>query len=169
MLVVDGSYNLPVFDNVDHLELQFENKKTMRELSLLFSNFPRSIYSLRFRYDHKVHSHISAETFPFFKHLSAFSSIKKLDVTIENIKDFSDILNLSATVNEMTEFRLKVTRHVFSQQQLILPESFFDRIFAKLGRNLVRCEINLPESIDSQAKPNYEDYISRNRLCYLKI
>lgn len=60
VFVVDGSYSLPVFEDVKHLQLEFQNKKTQRELSLLFSNFPRQVHSLSFAYNHKIHSHISA-------------------------------------------------------------------------------------------------------------
>ena len=30
VLVVDGTYSLPVFDQVKHLHLEFQNKKTKR-------------------------------------------------------------------------------------------------------------------------------------------
>lgn len=71
VFVVDGSYALPVLPRVRHLTLQFQHKKTHRELALLFDSLPRQMDSLRFRYDHRAHSHISAETFPFLQAAAA--------------------------------------------------------------------------------------------------
>ena len=39
--IIDGSYNLPVFENIKKLKLEFYNKKTFRELNDLFLKFPR--------------------------------------------------------------------------------------------------------------------------------
>lgn len=113
----------------------------MRELSLLFDNFPRYIYSLKLTYDHKLHSHISAETFPFLKNISALSSIKKLDITINNTKDFSDVYRLSNELSDKKDVKLKITKHLFSQQQLILPQQFYNKLVSNLGPELVRFEI----------------------------
>lgn len=71
-------------------------------------------------------------------------------------------------MSQKIDLRIRVTRHIFGQQLLMLSETFFDNLITSLGRDLVRCEIQLPYSIDSPAKINYEKYLS-NRLCFLKI
>lgn len=110
----------------------------------MFDNFPRYIYSLKLTYDHKFHSHISAETFPFLKNISALSSIKKLDITISNIKDFSDVYRLGHELSDKTDVKIRITKHLFSQQQLILPQQFYNKLISNLGPQLVRFEIELP-------------------------
>jgi hypothetical protein len=80
VFVVDGSYALPVLPRVRQLTLEFQHKKTHRELALLFESLPRQMDSLSFRYDHRAHSHISAETFPFLQ-VVANLPIAQLSVT----------------------------------------------------------------------------------------
>jgi hypothetical protein len=168
-LIVDGSYNLPVFDHVGHLQLEFQHKQTQRELNLLFSNFPRVIKSLTFNYNHKQHSHISAEAFPFLHYLAPLLTIDYLDITITNVKDFTDLLKLPEEVAPKRELKLKIRKHPFSQQQLVLPDNYFHRLLERLGPNLVKLELELPESVDSQAVIKYPHYISLNKLCSLNI
>ena len=64
---------------------------------------------------------------------------------------------------------MKIKRHPFAQGQLILPNNYYDLLIEKLGSNLVQLELELPESVDSQALINYSSYISKNNLCRLRI
>lgn len=85
------------------------------------------------------------------------------------MKDFTDILRLCHELTEKIDVKIKVTKHLFSQQHLILPQSFYNTLMDNLGPNLVRLELDLPESIDSQAIIDYEGYVSLNKLCFFKI
>lgn len=141
VFVVDGSYSLPVFEDVHHLQLEFQNKKTLRELNLLFSNFPRHVHSLTFTYNHKAHSHISAETFPFLRFVAALPALQKLHAVIENVKDFTDLLEMPAAISPKTELRVTVTRHIFSKATLTLPQNYYHTLFTKLGPQVTRIEL----------------------------
>jgi hypothetical protein len=111
---------------------------------LLFSNFPRQVHSLAFTYNHKLHSHISAETFPFLRFVAALPAIQKLSAAIENVKEFADVLEMATVMTPKTELRVAVTKHIFSKTALNLPFAYYQTLFAKLGPNVTRIELDLP-------------------------
>lgn len=61
---------------------------------MLFESLPQQIHSLAYAYDHKKHSHISAELFPFLAHTSALPNLMSLHATVHNVKAFTDVLKL---------------------------------------------------------------------------
>ncbi len=76
-----------------------------------------------------MHSHISAEGFPFMQFIATFPSIKKLDVVIENSKEFFDIVEMCKGMTPKIEIRLKITKHIFSKNGLLLPLNYYSNLF----------------------------------------
>lgn len=71
------------------------------------------------------------------------------------MKDFTDVLRVSHEMSQKIDVKLKITKHLFSQQHLILPHQFYSHLISSLGPDLVRFELTLPENINSQAVIDY--------------
>lgn len=80
-----------------------------------------------------MHSHISAESFPFLRFVAALPSLQKMNITIENVKDFADLLDMVDAITPKTELRITVTKHIFSKAHLNLPMTYYQSLFDKLG------------------------------------
>jgi hypothetical protein len=127
------------------------------------------VRSLAFNYNHKVHSHISAETFPFLKVASALPALEKLQVVIENVKDFGDLLEMAVAMTPKRELKVVVTKHIFSKNSLNLPLNYYQNLFSKLGSNITKIELDLPESTDSPAIVNCQQLLSFKFLSRFRL
>ena len=75
------------------------------------------------------------------KFIHPFTTIKKVNLIINNVKDFEDILCLSKEITPKMSLQLKITKHQFSNQDLILPDDYYDNLINNLGLDLVKLQL----------------------------
>lgn len=58
------------------------------------------------------------------------------------------------------ELQVTISKHVFSKSALILPQNYYRALFSRLGSQITRLHLELPESTDSPAVVDYQLLIS---------
>lgn len=64
---------------------------------------------------------------------------------------------------------MTVTKHIFSKSQLNLPQNYYTNLIGKLGSDVTKLELDLPESNDSPAVIDYEQLMELKYLAVFKI
>lgn len=92
-----------------------------------------------------------------------------MDVRIENVKDFTDLLEMPSVMTQKVELKLAITKHIFSKSQLHLPQNYYANLIGKLGNDVTKLVLDFPESNDSPAVINYDQLMQLKYLAVFQI
>lgn len=92
-----------------------------------------------------------------------------MNISIENMKDFTDLFEMAAIMTPKVELKLTVTKHIFSKSQLHLPQNYYTNLIGKLGGEVTKVVLDFPESNDSPAVIDYDQLMELKYLAVFKI
>lgn len=80
------------------------------------------------------------------------------------MKDFKDLVEMAPAMTPKVELQVTISKHIFSKSALILPNHYYRTLFSRLGPQITRLHLDLPESADSPAIVDYQQLLSLSCL-----